>query len=852
MASLEKSIFLIALLVEKSRGDDSLIHLSAQDKHFLIGGGARPLVSSGREPGGGGGGGGPTTNSSSGKSLVFLYNVIKDNINPNATCNLIFSLTRNNPVLAEHVINMVFHGVKQPDFSVYFFRMLTLLTDLVTSSGCSPGGGGGSLGGGAVSKEGTAGDAEVGGGGGGGGSVEEKEGGPSGLPCFTSLVMHRVWDLAKFSPQGALDWLSIQVARNRIVRSWLLGTMESWVEPYLLGHVNQKVRSSAAFLVVSLVPSTHFRSAFRRQMPLPMRENLLSDEDTEILHQVLKFLLGLLQSARKYTDYPDYQQHSTGKLGAYFQTLNHCLLTKSERLMLEPHFDNLWNLFHPKLSEPSIPVHHNKLVLLSCWYNLCVDCPENIRLIVNNPQVVKNIAFNYILADHEDTDVVNFNRAMLPTYYGLLRVCCEESLAFRRVLAQHQNIQWAFKNITPFTTQYHMACDELFKLMALFVQKPKSGDFEHFEERMAEIRQFRHQTLQLYLSILDGRSSWTTLIQVLRILIDSDEDRIFVVYNNGLSLVYDAISMLHVMYHEATACHITSEIIELVVIFQQLLRAVKSHVNVTRGSDGKVAATAAGGAANLSSAAEGSSAGEDIMQMLSRWKDMADITNKLFTLVNSFTPMEMREKCIAAVRQMLTLWPKEMLNILVPMLHRAHVATAAQAAAAAAGGPEEASEGRGGSGGGGGGGGPEMTLGPYFPRKGSIQLASVNLRTVRPPRPMLQISVPVSQLESHHGLHPEYDAVLYRYFHPYHHLVDFMVRLAVNEDSLSKMLVDLSAMVGLEGVPLHLQLFPKLWLDIFNTEVWGGLGLRVCHPSFLPSLSPSVLVIYIRSLPLRR
>ena len=786
-------------------GEDNLLHMSAQDKHFLIGGGARSFIGPARESGG------PLANSGGGKTLVFLYNVIKDNINPNATCNLIFSLTRNNPALAEHVVNMVFHGVRQPDFSVYFFRMLTLLTDLPTSGGGTPAGGSGAgEGGGGVHKDGGGEDAE-------GGSVEERGGGPSGLPCFTSLVMHRVWDLAKFSPQGALDWLSIQVARNRIVRSWLLGTMENWVEPHLIGHMNQKVRSSAAFLVISLVPSTHFRSAFRRQMPLPMRDNLLSDEDTEILHQVLKFLLGLLQSARKYTDYPDYQQHSTGKLGAYFQTLNHCLLTKSERLMLEPHFDNLWNLFHPKLSEPSIPVHHNKLVLLSCWYNLCVDCPENVRLIVNNPQVVKNIAFNYILADHEDTDVVNFNRAMLPTYYGLLRVCCEESLEFRRTLAQHQNIQWAFKNITPFTTQYHMACDELFKLMALFVQKPKPGD-DNFEERMIEIRQFRHQTLQLYLSILDGRSSWTTLIQVLRILVDSDEDRIFVVYNNGLSLVYDAINMLHVMYHEATACHITSEIIELVVLFQQLLRAVKNHVNVSRGNDGKAGC----------SSADGNSAGDDIMQILSRWKDMADITNKLFTLVNSFTPMEMREKCIAAVRQMLMLWPKEMLNILVPMLHRAHV-TAAAAGCGAGGG-----EGGTGGAGRGGGGGGEMTLGPYFPRKGSIQLASVNLRTVRPPRPMLQISVPVAQLESHHGLHPEYDAVLYRYFHPYHHLVDFMVRLAVNEDSLSKMLVDLSAMVGLEGVPLHLQLFPKLWLDIFNTEVSLGrdvsLSLKSVHP----------------------
>ena len=85
---------------------------------------------------------------------------------------------------------------------------------------------------------------------------------------------------------------------------------------------------------------------------------------------------------------------------------------------------------------------------------------------------------NYVLfqADHEDTEVVNFNRMMLPTYYGLLKMCCIESRIFRRQLAQHQNIQWAFKNITPYYTQYTMACEELFKLMALFVKPFKKTE----------------------------------------------------------------------------------------------------------------------------------------------------------------------------------------------------------------------------------------------------------------------------------------------------------------------------------------------------------------------------------------
>ena len=212
------------------------------------------------------------------------------------------------------------------------------------------------------------------------------------------------------------------------------------------------------------------------------------------------------------------------------------------------HFDNLWSLFHPKLSEPSIAIHHNKQALLQFWHTLCSDCPENIQLILDNPAVTKNIAFNYILADHEDPEVVAFNRMMLPTYYGLLRMCCQQSAAFTRQLSVHQNLQWAFKNITPYTTQYTHACDELFRLMALFVEcKDHHHHHQHQQQQLQHQSQpqlaaatagpattegvgdgesgpgagvaFSRQALQLYLSTLDPRTSWSALISALKILI---------------------------------------------------------------------------------------------------------------------------------------------------------------------------------------------------------------------------------------------------------------------------------------------------------------------------------------------
>lgn len=123
-------------------------------------------------------------------------------------------------------------------------------------------------------------------------------------------------------------------------------------------------------------------------------------------------------------------------------------------------------------------------------------------------------SFYFCRADHDDSDIVAYNRAMLPAYYGLLRICCQQSRTLTRQLAAHQNLQWAFKNITPHPTQYPLAVDELFRLMTLFAARHPDAS----EQEQREVSSFRRTTLSAYLTGLDARVSWSTLIAALRIL----------------------------------------------------------------------------------------------------------------------------------------------------------------------------------------------------------------------------------------------------------------------------------------------------------------------------------------------
>ncbi|XP_060516947.1 ubiquitin carboxyl-terminal hydrolase 34 isoform X2 [Cylas formicarius] len=692
-ASLDKMITLIASLVEKSRDSNMKLNLSERDYNAVAGG----------------------------KGFSFLYQQIKDNINLQQTRNLIHSLCKGNNQLAQSIICMVSQAItRHSEVNLQgcqpFFKILTLLTENSNQ-----------------------------------GELDSS----SSQPCFTQLVLQKVWEAAECCPHSALDWLALQVTRNRLVHSWVLSSMDTWLEHFLIGHSNQRVRNTAGYLLVALVPSTPFRQGFRASHRVT-REPQLTSEAQSVLHQIYTALLRLLPAAKHYTDM---QQHGTMKLTTYFALMMYCCISRTEKIMFGQYFLQLWHLFHPKLSEPSIPAYHNKQALLAFWNHVCTDCPENVQLMLVNGHVTKNIAFNYILADHDDQEIVLYNRAMLPAYYGILRMMCQQSRIFTRILANHQNLQWAFKNITPHPTQYPQAVEELFKLMQIMVMKhPDATDADQ-----REIYTFKRNTLTTYLQCLDGRTSWGTLINAVRILVETNDDKLYVVYNGGLQIVFECFQNLHVMLHEATACHVVGDMLEILHVLYDLMHCIRTY------RDSK-----------------------DSRELVLATKDWLEVIRKLATLLNTYNPPEMRTLCIEVLKEFLLIMTSESMQILVPLLSHCHSAFQDSHDA--------------------------VPLGPYFPRRGHLLPIVAGKGAARPLRPMVQMTVPHNQLECNRGVDPEYDLALDKFYSPYHDFIDTMFRLAVNNDSVPDVLINLSAVVGFEAVPLHSTYFPKLWLDILKAQ----------------------------------
>lgn len=359
----------------------------------------------------------------SGRSFLFIQQQIRDNINLRQTFNLIVELRKLDESLAPLIVNMLFSSITRVNENITpFFKILSFIAENISL-----------------------------------------------FSYFAKMILPQIWDCCHHSPMHTLEWLVQHVPRNKLLHDHVLSTLDFWVVDYLMDHGNIRVRSSAAQLLISLVPSQDnaFRHNYRpyRAYPYICKEILLSSESMAIIEKIYSYLVNLV---KKLKNHSLSQAFGLQKLTNYFYVLSYFFVYSKQRKMFYNHFHDFWNFFSSKLSEPTHAIHQNKQAFLMFLYLVCQECPECTHTIAQTPSIYRKLAFNYILADHEDQDIILFNKNTLPYYYGLLKLCCRISPPFTRFLADHQNIQWAYQNITPFPNHYPLAVKELFELMKLF------------------------------------------------------------------------------------------------------------------------------------------------------------------------------------------------------------------------------------------------------------------------------------------------------------------------------------------------------------------------------------------------
>lgn len=647
------------------------------------------------------------------KEFSFIYQITADVINLRQTAKIIFHLSCYNEQLASQIVQMLLKSVQKlpAEQAQPFFKLLSFLTDV-------------------------------------------GENGLPGLPSFIGLILPGIWESLACNPAVTLDWLSTQVTRNKQAHQAVRENMDKWVERFLIADNSPRVRAGASYLLVCLVPNNQFPQAFRahRMFAAAQKEFKMSAEANTILHEIFKFLLDMLTSLKKYCDK---QQAGTTKLVNYFTLLNYFCLSEDEKAIFTPYSGALWDIYHPLMSEPDIPVHFNKQALLMFWYHACEGCEANIKFITETEDVASNIAYNYILSN-DDQEVISFNNATLPLYYGLLRLAASYSTEFCKSLSVHPNISWAFEHLIPRANHYAQTVDELLQLIRLF-----SGSNYTSKEDIAFSIKFRRKSIELFCGCMDGGHAWTTLVNILKLLIESEEDCIHVASSNGLNSLGEAFSTLHLMYHEATACNVTPDIIEVVNLMHTVVGCCHNN------SENSTKACKA----------------------LEEWKDRVDIMQKSLSLLNSFVSPEIHKACLEFLTIMLQTYPENCIEACAPIIHQSHMAIRMNQNPA--------------------------PVGPFFPKTISQQKTN-NRKLSRSNCSELNMTLHPNVVDPNKLRDKDFLNDLIEYYERYHVFVDKMCRYGLNLDPVPSIITELSCMLAVEVLPLKLSLFPKLWQEVWS------------------------------------
>lgn len=105
---------------------------------------------------------------------------------------------------------------------------------------------------------------------------------------------------------------------------------------------------------------------------------------------------------------------------------------------------------------------------------------------------------------------------------------------------------------------------------------------------------------------------------VLRLLLETVDDRIQVLEEGGLRTLQVAFNTVYMMHHEATACHVAEDMCHLLGIVVALLKAVREKFH-----DKQVEA--------------------EVKARAQQWKERPELMSKLLTLLSSYQPPDVRQ-----------------------------------------------------------------------------------------------------------------------------------------------------------------------------------------------------------------
>ncbi|CAF4754660.1 unnamed protein product, partial [Rotaria sp. Silwood2] len=228
------------------------------------------------------------------------------------------------------------------------------------------------------------------------------------------------------------------------------------------------------------------------------------------------------------------------RLVQYLSILIHFTRYASEKCLLSEndYLHSLCSLIsHPKLTEDHTINNGNKLLIFILLQQLLTEKIFLTNILNYEHDFKQQLPMCLIIVDHEDQELILYNRLFLFIYYNILKQFCQYSWSYCKELALHKNMSWALKNVLPYVQLYPDACEQLSSICKI-ISHTNRDNLSNEDQQI--IQEFKKDLYILIYRFNDIRSSWTIILDLTRDMCDlqaSHDERLQILNRRGLPVL---------------------------------------------------------------------------------------------------------------------------------------------------------------------------------------------------------------------------------------------------------------------------------------------------------------------------
>jgi ubiquitin carboxyl-terminal hydrolase 34 len=376
-------------------------------------------------------------------------------------------------------------------------------------------------------------------------------------------------------------------------------------------------------------------------------------ETLTILRTILSYLLELLIEIghdQSELHLNDNQQ----RLVQYLSVLIHFTRYTPEKLLLAEHdyLHALCSLIsHTKLMEDHTSTNGGKLLIFIFLQQLTHEKLVLANILNCEDDFKQQLPMCLIIVDHEDQELILYNRLFLFLYYNILKQLCQYSGIYARHLAMHKNMIWALKNVLSHTQLYPDACDQLLSIYKVICHA------EHDVNDDTDVQTIQELKKDLFFHIhrsADTRSSSTIMLHLTRDIFSlhaTHDERLQTLHRRGLPTLTNLFFTVHSLYHDQTQTHnVQDDLMYLIGLISNLLDTAALHLQKQQITMSTAASSPVAATTTIAVPATASAATSPLTTMRNivgnQWKEKSDLVYKLLFLLNSYNSSEIRQRAI--------------------------------------------------------------------------------------------------------------------------------------------------------------------------------------------------------------